>query len=466
MFGLAQRLPEYESVTLSWVEKNPPLVAPPGPDWPVVASGAAGAVYPTAVSEDGPYIVSEFLERGMNNPDLTDGLARLETELRFQARNREAFLGVTVLPDDANWTFPNLLAALLTVAAKDVRNHLLRDTLLAALTPSGFPYVIPDVPLGILPNDVFYNPMMLRMHLKDVLVGQDHGEWTHLLQWYLLATSSHLNTGTYAAEVFEYLGYQGVKQYAEPSTSTRQGPNLWRVCCDRDAPYIHTNTSRAKDPNDFRCPDMLHVSLTGFAPIRGADLQTSTQNVGGAVLASFTETRDAWNANSVKWPFLCALLRHRVLKREPLYQQAQRITKDLKAEVRARIEAVLPLVTADVATSNLDLFFLKDFFKTPPSGILNPNWTHLSVPPGLTLSAAGKGLITGVLNQIINDYGKIFFRSNTDAIPYGWARLHRRDPLNVTAPPTDPTLMASTFKALPMPMQKELCLFARNDFRP
>jgi hypothetical protein len=466
LIGPSRRLPEFETVTLSWVQPNPPLPVPPGPDWPVVASGAAGAAYSATVSEDGPFIVSEFLEQGVNNADLTAGLDRLEAELRFEARGREGYLGVTVLPDDANWTFPNLLSALLTPAAADVRNHLLRDTLLAALVPSGFPFYLPEVPLGLLPNDVFYRPIMFRTHMKDVLVGQDHGEWTHLLQWYLLATSSRLNTGSYAAEVFEYLGYQGVAQYTEPATSTRQGPNLWRVCCDRDAPYIHTNTSRAKDPNDFRCPDMLHVGLTGYAPIRGTGLENAIRNIGGAALASFTETRDAWKANSVTWPFLCALLRHRVLKREPLYQQAKRITTDLRAEVRALIEAALATVKADVANSDLDLFFLKDFFTTTPSGILNANWAHLTFPLGMVVTPAITTIVMDVLNKIRLDYGKIFYRSNTDAIAYGWTRLHRQDPSNMPAPPTDLALLASQFLTLPSAAQDELCRFSKYEFRP
>ena len=41
-------------------------------------------------------------------------------------------------------------------------------------------------PIGLLPTDEFYWPIALLRHIKDVLIGQEHGEFTHLLQWYII----------------------------------------------------------------------------------------------------------------------------------------------------------------------------------------------------------------------------------------------------------------------------------------
>lgn len=492
---------EYETADYTivwWAEALPQAAFAIGPGWPAPALDKAGNPFPAAITETGPYIVSEFLSRGMRNDKLTAGLDRLETELKLYARIRESVNRVTIFPSkSADWTFANLDDALNAVgataagakrsAAAQVTHQLLSKTLLDNIKTKGFSLDAPVVPLGLLPNNVFYDPMMNRRHMKDVLVGQDHGEWTHLLQWYLVATASDLSRGSDAAQVFEYLGFQGVSQHMQNSAagSGSQGENLWRVCCDRDAPYIHTNTVRATDTDDFRCPDMLHIGLAGFAPILGKDREAKMRQIGGGVLDAFTKTRDASVAKSTglsgfgasaqaRWPLLCVLLRRRVLKREPLFEQARGIADELKAEVRAKLEAGVASAGINAALSRLDLFFLKSFFKTPESGVYDMAWQHLALLPGHTWSTADQNIIRTVLNDIITEYGKFFFRRTPDAIPYGWSRLHRRNP-SVPAPPTDPAQVLAEFRNLEPETQADLCLFAagktdasdaRSYFRP
>ena len=474
MIGPTRRMAGYETAGLAWAPKEPPP-SPAGTQWPVPALDGAGQPYPPEISEDGPRIVSEFLEKGLKNLDLASGLDRLDRELKDRARASEQFLGVTVFPGDLDWTFPNIDAALTRAARTDPRlprsveatvaYHLLRDTLMARLTAKGFALDTPVTPLGLLPNDLFYDPITLRRHMKDVMIDQDHGEWTHMIQWYLLATASDLKTGNRAAEVFEYLGRQGKAQYAEPA-GPRQGPNLWRVCCDRDAPYMHRHGSPAASTSDFRNPDMLNLGLAGFGPVRQQRVEQRLRVFdGGPIFAAFTETRDAWIANRRRWPLLSALLRHRALKREPMHQQAATITKALKAEVRARVEAFLPQTDTIVASSDLDRFFLNNFFKTPDDGVVTYHLEHLTLPPGLVLSPAGMGFIHDQLDLIHAEYGKFFYQANPAAIAYGWARLYRMQPDSLDPPPADTATALTEFRNLPPLAQSDLCAFAQAGTR-
>lgn len=479
LIGPTKRMTGWNSATMPEVP-NPPFSPPPaGVGWPVPGVRPSGSGFAPSIADDGPRIVSNFLSEGWASDEVKAGLYQLEDELKRAARQREKDLNVTVLPDDSNWTWGQIAAALdvaghrapgrLRSDKASVIHNLLPGTMLAALTAKGFRLQTPMVPLGLLSDDEFHAQLYLGVHLKDVLVGQDHGEWTHMLQWYLLAHASPLQTGTRAAEVFKYLGWQGMAQAKEwgVAGSTRQGPSLWRVCCDRDAPYHFDNGSLARNIDDLRNPDMLHVGLAGYAPNRDTGLASLLAAFPGSpILATFTQARVLWLAHRDKWPLLSALLYRRLMKRWPMWAQSIQLTHDLREEVKTRVTAALSTVpSVDIARSSIEGFFLKDFLDSKMKGPIMPNFVHLDVGPA-ALPSAEKILLTNEMRTIRNEYSRVFGTSNLAAIPYCWARLHRKSPVRVTAPPADATQILGAFRKLSPLVQAEVIADAGSEFRP
>ena len=274
--------------------------------------------------------------------------------------------------------------------------------------------------IAFLPAAPFYGEMVLLQHLKDVTVGQEHGEWTHLLQWYLLAVwAPHPTFRT--SSFFRFLGYQGPEQRAAPVTAPHDGgPTIWQVLFDRVAPYHHEANYLAAGVNDFSCPDMLHLSLAGWATNRGTiwgQVDTATPGLRG-VLA----TNLAWAQTN--WPLLTALLRHRMEKRTALFREADRADETLTAAVAELSAKLAALHRSDgtllinIATSNVKAV-LAD--RSQPFHAAQLTW---NVP---SLSAAER---LG-LNRLVEDHRKATERSahlfhgngRTKALLYAGSKL-------------------------------------------
>jgi len=477
IIGPTMRMAGWNAGAPPWVPATPWVPPPVGPGWPYPAVRANGAAYPPEIAFDGPRIVSEFLSGGFASAAVRTGLDRLEDELKRQGRALEARLGVAVLPNDAHWHFDDLWHALavpgrapgaLRSARGAVEHHLLRDTLLDVLRTKGFALGQPVVPLGILPNNSFYEPIALGRHMKDVLIPQDHGEWTHLLQWFLIATASPLRDGNDAAKVFRYLGFQGMWQALEPwgAGAPRSGPNLWRVCCDRDAPYYHLHGSLARNIDDLRNPDMLNVGLAGYATNRedGLTAMLSPYGLGDARYASYSSALARWATNRERWPLLCAILRRKTVKRTPMFLQAERIKDDLTASVRAMLHTALATApSVDIANSDLEAFFLAEFLDTRTPGPVLPHFQHLNAAPVLT--APEQNLLATQIDAIRLRYERYFDATNPYAIPYCWYRIHRADPKRMPAPPTTDTTIAADFENLTAVQQADVLACAGTEFR-
>lgn len=224
----------------------------------------------------------------------------------------------------------------------------LKDVLLRQLTLRG--WVLPPdrvkVPLGLLDDAGFYGVMQNFQHVKDVTIGQEHGEWTHFLQWYVLTVAPPF-PGCDVKGFYQYLGFQG------PAGSAGWGPKLWQVLCDRTAPYYHVSHNYyARDINDFRSPDMLHVSLAGLATGR-IFLRTSpavAAHPGLPVAIDDGNPLSAPAQSRLKWPLLTAVMRKRLDKRNLIYDPALRIYTAAVQAHRARLENALAAITVTLST--------------------------------------------------------------------------------------------------------------------
>ncbi|MFN0092680.1 MAG: LirA/MavJ family T4SS effector [Acidimicrobiales bacterium] len=393
------------------------------PTWPEQPAG-----FGDAISLDGPRLVSEFLEPGMGNPRIVAGLDALEATLRAKLAERERISGLTLLPAGMAFNYGTIWQNLPPGGSADPRSNLVEklvtNALVEALTAAGFD-LAPGLlkPLGFLHPLEFSGGLALRRHLKDALVGQDHGEWTHMLQWYLLATQGPrvgrvIQRPFPAAEVFRYLGAQALVQ-RRPGVPP--GPDLWFVCCDRLAPYMPYPNRIATDSADFRNPDMLHMSIAGVATNRLA-LRNQLTGVGRD---DFDRVVAAVNDHRRDRPLLAALFARRRRKREVLWAKAEVFSA---AQAAARIPVVGPLLyTVHPPTANKLLplaqqLRLTTFLRgTSDNGntIWKPDWSALALHPGQTLDATDRARFLAVLTPL--DLDRVF-REESRSVMYAWSK--------------------------------------------
>jgi hypothetical protein len=127
-----------------------------------------------------------------------------------------------------------------------------------------------------LKADQFREQLTEKQPFKDPTIGPDHGEYTHRLQWYLIAEGAGFKEP--AAEVYKHIGmvpWQG-------SVYTKDGANnfgLWDTLCDRQpigAPGLPTPFPFYKADNlDFRCPEALLTWLCQPAQLQTYPLVAS-----------------------------------------------------------------------------------------------------------------------------------------------------------------------------------------------
>ena len=120
-------------------------------------------------------------------------------------------------------------------------------------------------PEMILPlkADQFRQQLAARRPFKDPTIGPDHGEYTHRLQWYVIAEAGILSNPP--ATVYEFIGYvpwHGSKLTALTKTSDGAASfGLWDALCDRQPPGAKGLPTPfpfyKKDDMDFRCPEAL-----------------------------------------------------------------------------------------------------------------------------------------------------------------------------------------------------------------
>lgn len=328
----------------------------PQPSWGVTVKDVDATAWPAmpalyqpapvdAVVQRYATDVRAYFRKGLTNPRIVAGLGQLETALRAGLAVAEVASGAALLPPGALANHDHYYAALdpirrRTPGVHDLTHHLVRETLVAGLRAAGWwatPTVPPTdpiaVPMGLLGAKDFYGLLVLNRHLKDVTIGQEHGEWTHLLQWYLLATNPP-GTGFNSWMLYEALGRQGWQQGATSVAEHFEAPpTLWQVLFDRVAPYYHVQNWLADDGNDFSCPDMLHVSLAGLASNRESTVRGHAAPAVMNVLDGNFYINGKLHNTRTDWPLLTALLGRRVEKRVPLYRESQKADDVMDAEV-------------------------------------------------------------------------------------------------------------------------------------
>jgi hypothetical protein len=420
------------------------------PSWPLVLSPYKGK----DVTWNGPRMLSTYLAAGPGNAKLIAGLYALEKTLLTNLSQR--LKGGTPTELDPGFGYENARDWLPAYRGDSARSEaiasLLRDTLLRTLVDSHGFALVPggDVkrPLRFLDDNEFYEPVRLQQHMKDVTVGVEHGEWTHLLQWYLLSISPPAEPGvTFSpAELFKYLGYQAAHQVFAPQAGLNKGPTLWYVCCDRNAVLRPVWVPRAKSRLDFRCPDNLHVFLAGCGDERLAGMKRHFAGNAPA-LNELDAWAAQWTTSRDKWPFLCALLRRRVEKRDKLFAQA-----DLLQSSLGRPETLVAMLKSQVAgspqaagTINLgtdaNIATFLSSVPADPSGVAGAaiDWSlimDVSDADAVALQASVLALLQGT-RRLQSPDGP----TGVKALPllYVWTKSSTSNRLNLYAtPPDDP----------------------------
>ncbi|MEQ9499622.1 MAG: LirA/MavJ family T4SS effector [Deltaproteobacteria bacterium] len=285
-------------------------------DWPFIDKPLKGSADPAMQSLLQDVVrVARFLAGGFTNPALLAALDQLEQEVVEHIRLRQRYLEVEG---------EDLLEALKGPRSKELTSRALSFVLVRALRLAQFELetaLVPsgalERPIGILSSAQFGGVIRQMKHLKDPLVGVDHGEFTHMLQWVLIfyaVRAGALPLVNPVALVYSFLGcHYSVVQEARAATASKAlAPELWAVACDRVSPVHPSSLLRGRDHDDFRCPDMLHLSLAGWGQTRGV-----TEGVpGGKKLAADVQSNAA---KAARWPTLRYLFKARRSKRDWLF---------------------------------------------------------------------------------------------------------------------------------------------------
>ncbi len=287
-------------------------------DWPFIDKPLKGSADPAMQSLLQDVVrVARFLAGGFTNADLLAALDQLEREVVEHIRLRQRYLEVEG---------EDLLEALKGPRGKELTSRALYFVLVRALRLAQFELetaLVPsgalERPIGILSSAQFGGVIRQMKHLKDPLVGVDHGELTHMLQWVLIfyaVEAKALPLVNPVALVYSFLGcHYSVVQEARAATASKAlAPELWAVACDRVSPVHASALLRGRDHNDFRCPDMLHLSLAGWGKTRDA----TESWPGGKKLAADVQS-NATAITAARWPTLGYLFKARRSKRDWLF---------------------------------------------------------------------------------------------------------------------------------------------------
>lgn len=106
----------------------------------------------------------------------------------------------------------------------------------------------------LLDGGSFLNLLRNGMFFKDVGVPEEHGPWTHFIQWYIIfehfnALNNQNGLKKPPLELYQLLGDQKCIGKVRDDNMQSEVP-MWFLICDRSANH--------REPNDFRAPDNLH----------------------------------------------------------------------------------------------------------------------------------------------------------------------------------------------------------------
>jgi len=114
--------------------------------------------------------------------------------------------------------------------------------------------------VGFLQRDPFLNNIAAGNHWKDVGASAQHGEFTHRLQWYVVAASGVIPKNK-VGEVYRKVG--AFRDQAKDADGFDQR-DLWARLCDRPNPLKSKGMKGGTDKlTDFRSPENFNDYLRG-----------------------------------------------------------------------------------------------------------------------------------------------------------------------------------------------------------
>ncbi len=292
--------------------------------------------------------VARFLKGGFTDDRVLSGFDTLEAALVKSA---------LLAADNESGGVEAVLDALKR-RVKPVVGHLLLDVLARYLAEHGFVIEAPKegeprrwspvVPLSLLENPTFGGLLEARKHLKDPLVGLAHGEFSHMIQWYVIVqawSAGTLKLRTSPPLTYEFLGRQYRRAMNLP---------LWWMVCDRVRPDASMKIAMAADADDLRSPDCVNLSFAPYPSERNVALRDRAKAAGNFVEVERVLESFAANVarSSKRWPVLTRILQMRMIKRTLLLQRA--------AALRGELEAVAREVVDDVGGEDAALDFVED----------------------------------------------------------------------------------------------------------
>ncbi len=107
-------------------------------------------------------------------------------------------------------------------------------------------------------KEAFLDNIKDGFHWKDVGASPEHGEYTHRLQWFVIAMNPQLNIANRTGKVFIDVG--AFREEAQKADQFNQ-KDLWPRLCDR--PKLDKGGHAcAESTTDFRCPENMNLFLS------------------------------------------------------------------------------------------------------------------------------------------------------------------------------------------------------------
>ena len=120
-----------------------------------------------------------------------------------------------------------------------MKNELRRKEKEAGFAP-------PQIPLGILPGEVFVDLLTKGAVLDDFGAGLQHGELSHRIQWYALIGFMTSGAGGYK---WKYPPFELFKKInAPPFSPDRKGNSMWGTLLDKGTERVRGQLQRTRHP--------------------------------------------------------------------------------------------------------------------------------------------------------------------------------------------------------------------------
>ncbi|MCB1036610.1 MAG: hypothetical protein KDD47_22485, partial [Acidobacteria bacterium] len=182
-----------------------------------------------------------------------------------------------------------------TTPKETTYSHLLSDELSRVEKQEGFSFNVglltpnkAQLYVSVVSPGDFRAQLRSGYHWKDPGVPGAHGEFTHRIQWYILARSGVFPRGT-LVRLFKAAGRPEWVADVDPPVNGADEIDLWQILCDRDR-YGGANpiVPKADSAADFRCPEH-------FGEYASGTLDPGTYPILRGFLEARFRKRQNWN---------------------------------------------------------------------------------------------------------------------------------------------------------------------------